>query len=145
MRRRAAKACALCGNSRISAFEDLAARVGVVQVPDMPGRDEAQPLRPPGVRLVGHLQQQVHLLEAEAGLVQVLGEQPGQPFAGGHVVRVALEDLDAGIGLLGRPCAAPFLIRVGRRFIQRVAQRGQGNSAPLAVAGAVRRPRRAIG
>ena len=40
------------------AFQDLAAGVGVVPVPDMPGGDEAQPLGPPAVRLVGHLQQQ---------------------------------------------------------------------------------------
>ena len=55
----------------------------------------------PAVRLVGHVEQQRHLLDAEVGLVQVFGEEPGQPFPGGHVVGVALEYFDAGIRRLG--------------------------------------------
>ena len=90
------------------AIQGLAACVEVVPIPDMPGCDQAQPLGPPALRLVGQVQQQGRLLDAEVGLVKVLGKEPGQPFPGGRVVGVTIEDLDAGIGFSGGLIAVHF-------------------------------------
>ena len=83
------------------ALQGAAASAIVLPVTEMPGGNEAQPLGLAGVRLVGHIEQKCHLLDGLVRLIEMLGQQPGQPLPCGHVVGRLLQSLDAGIGGLG--------------------------------------------
>jgi hypothetical protein len=67
------------------------------------------------------------LLEPEVDLIEPFGEQPGKAFAGGDIVRVALEGPDADVGRLRGGLRVGVLAKGVCGFVQRLAQRGQGN------------------